>query len=208
MTLTGDMETTSWQDNLPASKLRGVQLATALFALARLYAEAPSQDVVARFADPAMAATWPVRDEASLEALAQMGKASDMGCLKSEFATLIGPGGIVPMAESHYLGVDPLPLSQELARSYREEGYSSPKMATLPRDHVAVELGFLAHLVLGTQEDSGLEQVWHFREGHLDRFISDLLGCLEENATSVIRALVQLTRATLANLEEFTAGHE
>lgn len=201
---------TTWHD-VPEHKMRAVQLATALFSLSRFYIEAPNPDVVARFSDPAMAGTWPLRDETSLCALEDIGRAKESSyVLGAEFAALLGPGGVLRMAESEYTGEDGLPLVQELARLYAGTGYASHKTENYPRDHIAVELGFLGHLVIRAGEDpGGLDEVTRFYEGHLKRFIGELLDGIEQATTTVTyRGVVDLTRAALDGVEELTAGHE
>lgn len=200
--------TTPWQDSLPERKMRSVQLATALYSLARFYVEAPNHDVVGRFSDPVMAQTWPLRDPQSLVALAQIGQAGEsVYVLNAEFNSLIGPSGSLRMAESEFTGEDPLPLVQELAEQYRAAGYASQKTESYPRDHVAVELAFLAHLVIGSADREKDAEIRRFRGEHLDRFVPELLEELEAQATTATyRGVVALTRAALAGVEELTGA--
>lgn len=108
--------TTSWQDSLPERKVRSVQLATALYSLSRFYAEASNREVLARFADPAMARTWPLQDPASLATIAEIADGNEsVYALNAEFAALIGPSGSLHLTESEVTGEDPLQLVQVLA---------------------------------------------------------------------------------------------
>ncbi|MDP9832235.1 MULTISPECIES: TorD/DmsD family molecular chaperone [Trueperella] len=199
--------TTSWQDSLPERKVRSVQLATALYSLSRFYAEAPNREVLARFADPAMAQTWPLRDPVSLAAIAEIADGHEsVYALNAEFAALIGPSGSLRLTESEFTGEDPLQLVEVLAQQYREAGYASQKTQSYPRDHVAVELGFLAHLIVASGED---ERVRRFLREHLDRYVVELLDELEAHArTATYRGVVHLTRAALTRVKELTGDYE
>ncbi|UVJ54485.1 molecular chaperone TorD family protein [Trueperella pyogenes] len=199
------MTTPSWQDSIPQRKMRSVQLATALFSLARFYVESPHSDVLARFTDSDMASTWPLRDAASLAALADLAAAGESAfVLNAEFNALFGPDGLLWMTESEMTGKDPLPLVQCLARQYKAAGFAAQKTEGFPRDHLAVELGFLAHLVV-RGGDGVVAEIAQFRADHLDQYADTLLDAIDAAATTVTyRAVAQLTRAALAGVKELT----
>lgn len=200
------METTTpWQDSVSPRRVRAVQLATALFSLSRFYVEAPTTEITRRFTDPQMAATWPIRDEASVAAMERIADANEVAfILNEEFTAMFGPAGTMKMAESEYTGQNHVPLVQELNALYTEHGYSPQKTTGYPRDHFAVQLGFLGHMVAGVAaDDSVLETIRDFREDHLDHYAGDLLDHVERQAsTEMYRGVTVMTRATLAALSE------
>ncbi|VEI12574.1 TorD/DmsD family molecular chaperone [Trueperella bialowiezensis] len=201
---------TPWQDSVPEQRLRAVQRATALFSLARFYVEAPNSEVLRRFTDPQMAATWPVRDERSVAAMEQIASAGDPGrVVADDFAGLFGPAGTVKMAESEYAGDREATgahsggsaragLIRSLREVYRAWRYQPLKMAGFPVDHFSVQLGFLGHLITQVGDDTGaFVQARDFYAGHLG-YAERLLDHVERGARSVTyRAIAQMTRAAL-----------
>ncbi|MDP9807044.1 TorA maturation chaperone TorD [Trueperella bonasi] len=199
------MGTTPWQDSVPEVKMRAVQVATALFSLARFFVEAPNPEITRRFTDPQMAGTWPVRDEDSLAAIEQIARADEMAIMLNEdFNRMFGPAGALMMAESEYTGENHLPLVQALNRKYEERGYRPQKTEGYPRDHFAVQLGFLGHLVAKLADEPGVAaEVRAFRAEHVDRYADDLLTLLDAHArTQMYRGVVVLTRRALDALDE------
>lgn len=199
--------TTPWQDSVPERKVRAVQIATAMFSLSRFFVEAPTPEITRRFTDPDMAATWPIRDDDSLAAIENIAEADESGFILGEdFNAMFGPTGKLMMAESEYTGEKPLPLVQALNKRYAAREYQPQKTEGYPRDHFAVQLGYLGHLVAKAGEDPAVaDEIRSFRSDHLDRYADDLLTLCDLHArTQMYRAVVVLTRSALAALDDVT----
>lgn len=199
--------TTPWQDLVPERKVRSVQCATALFSLSRFFVEAPSPDITERFTDREMAGTWPIRDEDSLAAIENIAQANEKGfILNRDFNAMFGPAGKLMMAESEYTGENHFPLVQSLNKQYEARDYAPQKTEGYPRDHFAVQLGFLGHLAAKSADDPAVaEEIRAFRAAHLDRYADDLLTLLDAHAkTHMYRSVVVLTRSALTALEDVT----
>ncbi len=205
------MTTTPWNDSVSEGKMRSVQVATALFSLSRFFVEAPTPDIIQRFTDPTMAETWPIRDEDSLAAIARIAEADEPGfALSRDFDAMFGPSGSLMMAESEYTGQKALPLVQTLNKQYAAHGYAPQKTEGYPRDHVAVQLGYLGHLAAKVGDDAQIvQEIRTFRASHLDQYVDDLLLLTEQRAkTHMYRSVVVLIRSALSVLDDMTRVNE
>lgn len=159
--------------------------------------------------------SWPVRNEASLAALAGISRGFDPGEVMAEWRTLLGEPGLV-LREGEATGTDPEPLEAGLVADYTAEGFSLAHTSGRPRDHLGVELMFLAHLasrLSQTFPDADREGVRlagvisGFRRDHLDAFAPQALASLGDRATTaVLVAVPGLATGFLTALEAVAAG--
>lgn len=199
----------NWQDAIGGRRLRGVQVATALFALSRYYIEEPE---ILHFSQPQMVKTWPLQDEESLQALEAIAEAEDsLFAVRQDFRQLCGPQGVIPMAESEYVGVEPLTLVQKLAAQYSSFGYDLQKTGAFPRDHFGVQLGFAGQLVIQFAQDGepgdGRVRATLARllEEHINSYADELLEQIAKAAqTGTYRGVPALTSRALAAAAELT----
>lgn len=121
----------------------------------------------------------------------------------------LGPGRpVAPPFESVYRDGTILgPAAQSFLRELREAGMEPPEDSRLPADHVALELEYLAHLLLGAEEARGAgrweaagalsDRARGFVEDRLAGWLPAFLGRLERGAprspyTSVVRAAAEM----------------
>lgn len=198
-----------WRTEVPQVRLRAVQLATACFSLARFYAEPAHVDMLTRFTDPAMAGTWPQRDENSrdaLDALANSGETSyEVG---DDFKNLFGLRGKVRVTAAARAGGGTREIADDLRARYERVGFVPVKGMGHGPDHVSVELTFLGDLVSKIPNSPEFaHEALAFLEDHLYGLIVPVIEELEASAfTQTYRAIAVLTRSTVQSVEDFATS--
>ncbi len=192
--------------------------------LARLFLEAPSNDLMLQIKNARVFEQWPVpsqgkEDAAALDLLTKYFRDYDESCLKelnSEYTELfIGPANAIPLWESVWTTKEHLLFDGpmfDVRERYAKYGLASPNPEHEPDDHIGLEMSFLGGVMgcatdaLFHGDDKAAQEhaatAADFLKVHLSLWASRFLHTVADRAdSSPYGAIARLSEATIARAE-------
>ena len=148
-------------------------------ALSALFLQPEAKGVYGRYADAMRAAGLAAElgaNPAPFEAVLEAAAPGPLE-LEREFARLfLGTcEGTVPLAESAWLHRDEIPLSQlECRKAYAEAGLETAGILGVPEDHLGLQFGFLAVLILKNEPGAATA----FFEAHAAKWLPAFIAAI------------------------------